>query len=109
MLCAGDVLRDMGLRDAFNVQLSVPALNGDAVTTVLRSLNCFNAGEVLQVGGCGLGRSGQSCHWVCCLCGVLAQRGHWDHNTAGLCLPEARCKLEPLELSAQQGLPSKSN
>lgn len=50
VLCAGDVLRDMGLRDAFNVQLSVPALNGDAVTAVLRSLNCFNAGEVLQVG-----------------------------------------------------------
>lgn len=47
---AGDVLRDMGLRDAFNVQLSVPALNGDAVTTVLRSLICFNTGEVLQVG-----------------------------------------------------------
>lgn len=45
----GDVLRDMGLRDAFNVQLSVPALNGDAVTTVLRSLDCFNSGEVLQV------------------------------------------------------------
>ena len=44
------MLRDMGLRDAFNVQLSVPALNGDAVTTVLRSLNCFNTGEVLQVG-----------------------------------------------------------
>jgi hypothetical protein len=46
---AGDVLQDMGLRDAFNVQLSVPALNGDAVTTVLRSLDCFNSGEVLQV------------------------------------------------------------
>lgn len=46
---AGDVLRDMGLRDAFNVQLSVPSLNGDAVSTVLRSLDCFNSGEVLQV------------------------------------------------------------
>lgn len=49
MCPAGDVLQDMGLRDAFNVQLSVPALNGDAVTTVLRSLDCFNSGEVLQV------------------------------------------------------------
>lgn len=49
-VCAGDVLQDMGLRDAFNVQLSVPALNGDAVATVLRSLDCFNGGEVLQVG-----------------------------------------------------------
>lgn len=44
----GDVLRDMGLRDAFNLQLSVPALNGDAVTTVLRSLDCFNGSEILQ-------------------------------------------------------------
>lgn len=50
VLCfAGDVLRDMGLRDAFNVQLSVPALNGDAVATVLRALDCFSSGEVLQV------------------------------------------------------------
>jgi hypothetical protein len=40
----------MGLRDAFNVQLSVPALNGDAVATVLRALDCFVGGEVLQVG-----------------------------------------------------------
>jgi hypothetical protein len=56
---SGDVLRDMGLRDAFNVQLSVPALNGDAVTAVLRSLNCFNAGEVLQVGGGGVRKSVQ--------------------------------------------------
>jgi hypothetical protein len=39
----------MGLRDAFNVQLSVPALNGDAVATVLRSLDCFAGGEILQV------------------------------------------------------------
>lgn len=49
LCCAGDVLRDMGLRDAFNVQLSVPALNGDAVATVLRALDCFSSGEVLQV------------------------------------------------------------
>lgn len=49
LCCAGDVLQDMGLRDAFNVQLSVPALNGDAVATVLRELDCFSSGEVLQV------------------------------------------------------------
>jgi hypothetical protein len=54
LCCAGEVLRDMGLRDAFNVQLSVPALNGDAVATVLRALDCFSSGEVLQVRSCAV-------------------------------------------------------
>lgn len=72
--CVGDVLRDMGLRDAFNVQLSVPALNGDAVATVLRSLDCFAGGEILQV------RAGT----------LLAAVKH--------CMPQALLRLAPCSL-----------
>lgn len=77
LCCAGDVLQDMGLRDAFNVQLSVPALNGDACATVLRSLDCFNGGEILQVRFCPDPKQSCLCSCTCppAVSGMAAKTG----------------------------------
>jgi vesicle-fusing ATPase len=58
---AGEVLETMGLTEAFNVNLHVPALRPEEVEAVLRDQDAFSAADIPEVrkdkrgGGCKAG------------------------------------------------------
>jgi vesicle-fusing ATPase len=68
----------MGLSDAFNVQLHVPALRGEEAMAVMRAQDCFSAPDIPQV---------RACVWCCLSMSVTAASPQWTPHPTDSRLP----------------------